>query len=354
MTAKTSVNLATGKVLLGGVAEKYAGLVNAYFVDGSGTFDIVPTKEAINTMDNDKIKAMVTDILVHSNLGHRTDSIAVKAGGESHEFSGSEDFVSLAREAQAAKERVAAEAKAAAEAEAQQKQTEALKTTAQDAISKNVTDEFLDQVIVRGLKTNDTSVNYEGIALEALKSGGVNVPDGPEEQIYKAQLAEKLKARLETYGIKDGVGSSPAYLAAKAITDNTLSLPEGNEATKLQQIAKAVELAANSKDLSSDVRTIAALRVAGLNAQNTAAMITAIREKGEGSVTLDDKVTNAVMALANDNQLTEEAFKSALGAIDLAPAAQVVDETPQEESWDFDIDAFQAANAAKEKQSLTA
>jgi hypothetical protein len=37
-----------------------------------------------------------------------------------------------------------------------------------------------------------------------------------------------------------------------------------------------------------------------------------------------------------------------LGAIDLAPAAQVVDETPQKESWDFDIDAFQAANAAQE------
>jgi hypothetical protein len=299
-------------------------------------------------MDNNEIKAMVTDILVHSNLGHRTDSIAVKAGGESHEFSRKADFVKLARDAQDAKERVAAEA------EAQQKQTEALKKTAQDAISKNVTDEFLDQVIVQGLKTNDTSVNYEGIALEALKSGGVNVSDEHEQQIYKAQLAEKLKARLETYGIRGGVGSSPAYLAAKAITDNTLSLPEGQQATKLEQIAKAVELAANSKNLSSDVRTIAALRVAGLNAHYTAAMIQAIREKGEGSVTLDDKVTNAVMALANDNQLTEEAFKSALGAIDLAPAAQVVDETPQEESWDFDIDAFQAANAAKEKQSLTA
>ena len=345
MTAKTSVNLATGKVLLGGVAEKYAGLVNAYFVDGSGTFDIVPTKEAINTMDNDKIKAMVTDILVHSNLGHRTDSIAVKAGGESHEFSGSEDFVSLAREAQAAKERVAAEAKAAAEAAAQQAKIQTWNQAAQNTIQERVTGEFLDSVIVQGLKTNGDEVEYERIALEALNPQLSGNP--VEEKIYKESLGQKIAQRLETYGIKDGVGSSPAYLAAKAITDNTLSLPEGQEATKLQQIAKAVELAAKSESLSSDVRTIAALRAAGLNAHYTAAMIQAIREKGEGSVTLDDNVTTAVMALANDNKFNAEDLTSALGAIDLASAQQTVDE-PQEESWNFDIDAFQAANAAQE------
>jgi hypothetical protein len=236
-------------------------------------------------------------------------------------------------------------AKAAAEAAAQQAQIQTWNQAAQHTIQERVTDEFLDQVIVRGLKTNDTSVNYEGIALEALKSRGVNVPDGPAEQIYKSQLAEKLKARLETYGIKDGVGSSPAYLAAKVITDNTLNILEGQEATKLEQIATAVKLAANSKDLSSDVPAIAALRVSGLNAQNTAAMIKAIREKTGDSVTLDGNVTNAVMALANDNQLTEEAFKSALGAIDLAPAAQAVNETPLEQSWSLDIGALEEAIA---------
>jgi hypothetical protein len=74
-------------------------------------------------------------------------------------------------------------------------------------------------------------------------------------------------------------------------------------------------------------------------------MIKAIREKTGDSVTLDGNVTNAVMALANDNQLTEEAFKSALGAIDLAPAAQAVNETPLEQSWSLDIGALEEAIA---------
>lgn len=243
-------------------------------------------------------------------------------------------------------------AKAAAEAAAQQAKIQTWNQEAQNTIQERVTGEFLDSVIVQGLKTNGDEVEYERIALEALNPQLSGNP--VEEKIYKESLGQKIAQRLETYGIRDGVGSNPAYLAAKAITDNTLSLPEGQEATKLQQIAKAVELAAKSESLSSDVRAIAALRAAGLDAQNTAAMIKAIREKTGDSVTLDGNVTNAVMALANDNQFTEEAFKSALGAIDLAPAAQVVDETPQEESWGFDIDAFQAANAAKEKQSLSA
>jgi hypothetical protein len=225
-------------------------------------------------------------------------------------------------------------AKAAAEAAAQQAQIQTWNQAAQHTIQERVTDEFLDQVIVQGLKTNDTSVNYEGIALEALKLGGVKVPDGPEEHIYKEQLAEKLKARLETYGIREG-SSSPAFIAATIITNDAL-IQEGKEATKLEQIAKAVELAANSKDLSSDVPAIAALRVSGLNAHYTAAMIKAIREKTENGVELDDTVTTAVMALANDNKFDAEALKSALSAIDLASAQQTVDE-PQEESWDFDI-----------------
>ncbi len=115
ITAKTAVNLATGRVMLGGMAEKYAGLVDAYFVDSSGTFDIIPTQKAIGTMDNDAIKKMVEDILVHSNLGDTINKINVKAGDEIYKntdiFQTNINFLDLAKRVQSAREEADLQAK---------------------------------------------------------------------------------------------------------------------------------------------------------------------------------------------------------------------------------------------------
>jgi hypothetical protein len=72
-------------------------------------------------------------------------------------------------------------------------------------------------------------------------------------------------------------------------------------------------------------------------------MITAIREKEQGSVTLDDTVTNAVMALANDNEFDAGALKSALGAIEIPEAGTSTNEqagVQGENHWGFDADEF--------------
>lgn len=334
-TSGATLNVSSGQVVLSPeMYNRYHERVDVAF-ERSGNLKVAITD---HTMSDQDIKQAIADVYADCTKGKEPESIMVRAGTTIFPtYNTTQDLLSTGDSFTGA----AQEAKFAAEAAAQQAKIQTWNQEAQNTIQERVTGEFLDSVIVQGLKTNGDEVEYERIALEALNPQLSGNP--VEEKIYKESLGQKIAQRLETYGIRDGVGSSPAYLAAKAITDNTLSLPEGQQATKLQQIAKAVELAAKSESLSSDVRAIAALRAAGLDAKNTAAMITAIREKEQGSVTLDDNVTTAVMALANDNEFDAGALKSALGAIEIPEAGTSTNEqagVQGENHWGFDADEF--------------
>jgi len=330
-----TLNVSSGQVVLSPTMHNLYHERVAVAFERSGNLKVAITD---HTMSDREIKQAIADVYADCTKGKEPESIMVRAGTTIFPtYNTTQDLLSTGDSFTGA----AQEAKFAAEAAAQQAKIQTWNQEAQNTIQERVTGEFLDSVIVQGLKTNGDEVEYERIALEALNPQLSGNP--VEEKIYKESLGQKIAQRLETYGIRDGVGSSPAYLAAKAITDNTLSLPEGQQATKLQQIAKAVELAAKSESLSSDVRAIAALRAAGLDAKNTAAMITAIREKEQGSVTLDDNVTTAVMALANDNEFDAGALKSALGAIEIPEAGTSTNEqagVQGENHWGFDADEF--------------
>ena len=335
-----TLNVRSGQVVLSPTMHNlYHGRVDVAF-ERSGNLKIAITDP---TMSDQDIKQAIADVYADCTKGKEPESIMVRAGTTTFPtYNTTQDLLSTGDSFTGA----AQEAKFAAEAAAQQAKIQTWNQAAQNTIQERVTDEFLDRVIVQGLKTNGDGVEYERIALEALNPQLSGNPI--EEKIYKEALGQKIAQRLETYGIRDGVAASPAYLAARTITDNTLSLPEGKESTKLDQIAKAVELAAKSESLSSDVRAIAALRAAGLDAQNTAAMIRAIREKTNDGVTLDDQVTNAVMDLANDNKFDAGALKSALDTIEIPEAgtstneqAGVQGENHQGENhWGFDADEF--------------
>ena len=311
MTAKTSVNLATGKVLLGGVAEKYAGLVNAYFVDGSGTFDIVPTKEAINTMDNDKIKAMVTDILVHSNLGHRTDSIAVKAGGESHEFSGNEDFVSLARDAQAAKEKAAQEAKFAADTANLNKKINAKLTNR----------EFMDSAVCAALAASVGKAMDAGAHENVIKQKLASALAVEEQALDGADIRSHLNSYFSTYynrDVKDQNPLIPAAAAAAAI----VGLPENSGKEKF--VSKFVEVTRDPQNIP-ELACMAAVVGTGLNKEQIGELQTVIKAVKE--LQPEEELSNEIkttaqsvaqaMSISQDNLIAE--IRNGLNPVPASP-----------------------------------
>lgn len=279
ITAKTAVNLATGRVMLGGMAEKYAGLVDAYFVDSSGTFDIIPTQKAIGTMGTDQIKAMVEDILAKSNLDHRLGDVTFKAGGASHKFSDKVDFVSLAKDAQLAKERVEQEAKAAAATADLNKK-----------INTKLTDrDFMDAAVCAALAASVGNQLMDDAAYVNLISQRLAEDLNVEKQALDgADIRSHLNSYFSTHHNRVVENNQSALIPAAAAAAAIVGLPEKSGPREF--VSKFVEVTRDPKNIP-ELACMAAVVGTGLNQEKIHELQTVI---------------NAVKEPQDENGLSDE------------------------------------------------
>ena len=310
ITAKTAVNLATGRVMLGGMAEKYAGLVDAYFVDSSGTFDIIPTQKAIGTMGTDQIKAMVEDILAKSNLDHRLGDVTFKAGGASHKFSDKVDFVSLAKDAQLAKERVEQEARLAAE-------QKALKNSLDKAL-KNLNAEKLDEILIRayteGANTDSKLLEITASVLASdsgLDSSRITQVLN-ENKTLGNSVVESLNQRVrDNFNINGNV--APTTWSCNQVAS---AFSGKQDATKSEIL---VSLAKSSEDLSpNSVAMVAAMVSVGMNPQDIDKFKAAVDEintkiNSGNNFSLTENTLSVITTLQSKNSY--EDLNAVIGAI---------------------------------------